>query len=79
MSRSDLPPVLVLDAQTRQGLAPCRALGRAGVDVGAASVDVDALSRTSRHVARFHHLAHELETIPALVAEHAYGAVVACE
>ena len=79
MSRNDLPPVLVLDAQTRQGLAACRALGRAGVEVGAASADVDALSRTSRHVARFHRLAQSLDTIPELVAEHAYGAVVACE
>jgi len=63
MSRSDLPPVLVLDAQTRQGLAACRALGRGGVEVGAASVDADALSRSSRHVARFHRLEPGLQAM----------------
>ena len=79
MSRSDLPPVLVLDAQTRQGLAACRALGRRGVEVGAASVDADALSRSSRHVARFHRLEPGLQAIPQLVREHGYAAIVACE
>jgi predicted ATP-grasp superfamily ATP-dependent carboligase len=79
MSRSDLPPVLVLDAQTRQGLAACRALGRAGVEVGAASADAAALSRSSRHVARFHRLDPGLAGVEALVGEHGYGAIVACE
>ena len=80
MSRSDLPPVLVLDAQTRQGLAACRALGRRGVEVGAASVDADALSRWSRHVVRFHRAgAPGCSAIPQLVREHGYDAIVACE
>ena len=79
MSRVELPPVLVLDAQTRQGLAACRALGRAGIEVGAASNDETALSRSSRHVARFHHLRHGPGGLPDLVREHGYGTVVLCE
>ena len=79
MRRAELPPVLVLDAQTRQALAACRALGRAGFEVGAASVDRTALSRSSRHVTRFHHLEPGLDGIPGLVGQHGYEAIVICE
>lgn len=72
-------PILVLDAQTRQGLAACRALGRAGFAVGAASTDPQALSRASRHVERFHHLDSSLDAASTVAATHGYAAVVALE
>lgn len=49
-------PVLVLDASVRQSLAACRALGRAGHEVGAAGYGGSALAAHSRFTARYHEL-----------------------
>lgn len=50
------PKVLVLDGLARQSLAACRALGRAGYDVGAAASAASALSGYSRYTRRYHRL-----------------------
>jgi biotin carboxylase len=78
--------VLVLDADKRQALASCRALGRAGYDVGAASTFDSALAGWSRYTARYHRLPSSRGSTEAyaaalrsLVAEHGYDAVVAVE
>lgn len=73
------PSVLVLDAQTRQGLAACRALGRAGFEVGAASTDEGALSKVSRYVRCFHHLGTSPGEASTVAATCGYAAVVALE
>jgi biotin carboxylase len=78
--------VLVLDADKRQALAACRALGRAGYDVGAASSFDAALAGWSRYTARYHVLPSSRGStqdyavaLRSLVADRGYDAVVAVE
>jgi predicted ATP-grasp superfamily ATP-dependent carboligase len=78
--------VLVLDADKRQALAACRALGRAGHEVAAAGEPETALAGWSRYTARYHQIpssrgpaAPYADALRALVADHSYEAVVAVE
>jgi predicted ATP-grasp superfamily ATP-dependent carboligase len=75
--------VLVLDAETRQSLAACRALGRAGYEVGTAAHYETALASWSRYASRYHRLPGRsdpiefAEALRGLVADHGYDVVVA--
>jgi predicted ATP-grasp superfamily ATP-dependent carboligase len=75
--------ILVLDASERAALAACRALGRAGHEVGAASSSSTPLAGHSRYTARSHVLpggnAREesfQNGLNALIAGHGYDVLV---
>ncbi len=76
--------VLVLDASARQALATVRALGRAGLDVGASGYERNDLARDSRRAARSHRLpdpsraGHAFHaSLDDLLDRHGYAVVVA--
>ena len=78
--------VLVLDASARQALAAVRALGRAGLDVGAAGYERRDLARDSRRVSSSHRLPGPAASgeafhaaLDALLERHGYGVVVATD
>ena len=78
--------VLVLDASARQALAAVRALGRAGLDVGAAGYERSDLARDSRRVSSSHRLPGPAASgeafhaaLDALLERHGYGVVVATD
>ena len=78
--------VLVLDASARQALAAVRALGRAGLDVGAAGYERRDLARDSRRASRSHRLPDPASSgdafhaaLDALLERHGYGVVVATD
>ena len=84
--RPEWPSALVLDASARQALATVRALGRAGLEVGAAGYERSDLARDSRRAARSHRLPDPApsgeafhEALDALLAEHDYDVVVATD
>jgi len=87
MSRAARLSVLVLDASARQALAAVRALGRAGLDVGAAGYEErNDLARDSRRASRSHRLPDPGSSgdafhaaLDALLERHGYGVVVATD
>lgn len=75
--------VLVLDASFRAALAACRALGRAGHEVGAAGHTPDSLARSSVFTTRYHQIpgptaSHESfrNALGALIAAHGYEVLI---
>jgi hypothetical protein len=85
-SRETAMRVLVLDASVRQALAACRALGRAGHEVGTAGWTDTALAGRSRHSARYHRLpspggpaAPFADALADAVEAHRYEAIVAVD
>jgi hypothetical protein len=77
---------LVLDASARQALAAVRALGRAGLDVGAAGYEQNDLARDSRRASRSHRLPDPASSgdvfhsaLDGLLAAHGYDVVVATD
>ena len=84
--RADPTRVLVLDASVRQALAACRALGRAGHEVGTAGWSATAVAGRSRHSVRYHRLpspggpaAPFEEALAAAVETHRYDAIVSVD
>ena len=78
--------VLVLDASARQSLAACRALGRAGYEVGAAGYQPSALAGYSRYTSRYHELPSPFgtehafsEALESVIGRFDYVAVVATD
>jgi hypothetical protein len=75
--------VLVLDATARASLAACRALGRAGHEVGAAGHTPTSLVTRSRFTARYHQIPGPSATqesfrnsVRSLIAAHGYEVLV---
>lgn len=80
------PKVLVLDGSARQSLAACRALGRAGYDVGAVSSAPSAVAGYSRYTRRYHQLASPfdgadrfVDGVEQLISSFGYSVVVATD
>jgi biotin carboxylase len=78
--------VLVLDAGIRQSLAACRALGRAGYEVGMGGYSECTLAAHSRYTARYHVLPDPSGpeepfrlALEALLAVHGYEVVISTD
>lgn len=78
--------VLVLDASVRQSLAACRALGRAGHEVGAAGYGAGAPAGHSRFTARYHELPDPAgdgrrfaDALEGIIERFRYSAVLATD
>jgi hypothetical protein len=78
--------VLVLDASSRNALSACRALGRAGFEVGAAGYRPRELAGSSRYCARYHVLPEPsgpagpfADALSAIVSRRGYEVVVATD
>ncbi len=78
--------VLVLDASVRQALAACRALGRAGFEVGTAGWSPEAVAGRSRHSVRYHELpspggpsAAFEGAVAAAIAAHRYDVILSVD
>jgi hypothetical protein len=78
--------VLILDAEVQQSLAACRALGRAGYDVGVAGYDDRRVAAHSRYAARYHRLPDPRgpnqpfhDALQLVVETHQYMALVATD
>ncbi len=76
----------MLDARLRQGIVACRALGRAGYDVGAGGYRAHEPAAYSRFVSRYHLLPAPTEkeadfrlALDALIREERYEAVLASD
>jgi predicted ATP-grasp superfamily ATP-dependent carboligase len=78
--------ILVLDARLRQGLVACRALGRAGYDVGAGGYRTNEPAAYSRFVSRYHVLPTPMDRevdfhaeLHALVRDERYEVILASD